>query len=96
MQASVSARKMWQEKTRTPYEVRENATFAEVVQLLDNLRTVPLGLEPRLKEPESLVLPITPRDKKLNHYIIRLNNESLQGKPSRERKPQSARNCHNQ
>ena len=34
------------EKTRTPHEVRENATFAEVVGILENAQVAEAGLEP--------------------------------------------------
>ena len=37
------------------------------------LKATPLGLEPRIKEPKSLVLPITPRS---NHFSIKLDNLS--------------------
>ena len=33
------------EKTRTPHEVRENATFAEVVGILENAQVAEEGLE---------------------------------------------------
>ena len=45
MQTSVSARKMSQEKTRTPHEVRENASFSEVVDILENARVAGTGFE---------------------------------------------------
>ena len=37
------------------------------------LKATPLGLEPRIKEPKSLVLPITPRS---NHFSIKLDKLS--------------------
>ena len=37
------------------------------------LEATPLGLEPRIKEPKSLVLPITPRS---NHFSIKLDKLS--------------------
>ncbi len=33
--------------------------------------TTPLGLEPRIKEPKSLVLPITPRS---NHFLTKIGS----------------------
>ena len=35
-----------QEKTRTPHEVRENASFSEVVDILENARMAGTGFEP--------------------------------------------------
>ena len=38
MQPPVLPRNESQEKTRTPHEVRENASFSEVVDILENAR----------------------------------------------------------
>ena len=46
MQPPVLPRTDPQEKTRTPHDVRENATFAEVVGILENARVAEEGLEP--------------------------------------------------
>ena len=46
MQPPVSGRMPSQEKTRTPYEVRENMSFAEVVGILENAQVAEEGLEP--------------------------------------------------
>jgi len=45
-QPPVSPRNVSQEKTRTPYEVRENVIFAEVVDILENARVAGTGFEP--------------------------------------------------
>jgi hypothetical protein len=44
---------------------------ARLVAGLELFEATPLGLEPRIKEPKSLVLPITPRS---NHFLIKLSN----------------------
>ena len=46
------------------WESNQDSWCLEVIAFERHPRkTIPLGLEPRLKEPESFVLPITPRDK---------------------------------
>ena len=46
MQPPVLPRMDTQEKTRTPHEVRENASFSEVVDILENARVAGTGFEP--------------------------------------------------
>ena len=45
MQPPVLPRTHTQEKTRTPHEVRENASFSEVVDILENARVAGTGFE---------------------------------------------------
>ena len=47
MQPPVLPRTHAQEKTHTPHELRNNATFAEVVGILENAQVAEEGLDPR-------------------------------------------------
>ena len=46
MQPPVLLRTESHEKTRTPHEVRENASFSDVVDILENARVAGTGFEP--------------------------------------------------
>ena len=46
MQPPVSPRTAPQQKSREPHKLRENATFAEVVDILENARVAGTGFEP--------------------------------------------------